>query len=70
MVCELGNMLFNTETLPCPGLIFKDNKYWCGPVIDKIYHLLPVHARLYRIALGIGKRCSNEAKEERETICL
>lgn len=63
-VCEIGKMIFNTETLPCPGLIYENGKHWCGPVMGEIIY--PGFSKMFKLALGIGKGCDSEIIERKE----
>ena len=57
-VCLLGEKLFETKEIPCRGLVFKDNKYYCGLVLmgDELIDGLSKHLRLL---LGIGICCDS-----------
>lgn len=55
-VCKIGETLFETRTPPCPGLVFTDNKYWCGVVL-KASDCVPGASEFLAFALGIGRGC-------------
>ena len=58
-VCDIGRILFETDTPPCPALIPDGDKMACGVVVhgDIINEGLSVLATL---ALGIGKGCDSQ----------
>ncbi len=57
-VCEIGVKMFGTDKTPCPGLIYRDKKFWCGVVIfaDKEF---PDESKILHVALGIGYGCDS-----------
>jgi len=60
-VCYIGERLFDTDKPPCPGLIYKNGKYWCSAVLygDKFFK---GSSALFSNALGIGTFCDGVKK--------
>ncbi len=40
-VCLLGFVILRTETTPCPSLIERDGKYWCGLITETERFVFP-----------------------------
>lgn len=58
-VCEIGVRLFETEQLPCPALVYEDNRYWCGVVRHADIFEIDGLQGFLKLALGIGVGCDS-----------
>jgi len=60
-LCLLGELFFETKTPPCPALIFKEGKSWCGFVLyaDSVWPGIGISEHLAYL-LGIGKGCDTQ----------
>ena len=56
-VCPVGQKVYRTTQAPCPGLEFREGRFWCGAVkiADEIGR-----GPLIRLVLGIGFGCDSE----------
>lgn len=64
-VCDLGEMIFGADTAaPCPALIEKDGRAWCGIIlgVDKAAMNVDIDppSDLMKEFIGIGQGCSME----------
>lgn len=68
-LCKIGEMAFPETPAPCPGLLYRDGRYWCDVVISEQRAFdtgelttPPILAEM----LGIGRGCDAETEEEIE----
>lgn len=40
-VCLIGKVVLGTERIPCPALVKKEEKYWCGLIIETDKYVFP-----------------------------
>ena len=55
-VCLIGIIMFKIDKPPCPALIYRDGKYWCG-VVEKADLVSKGLSDYFAELLGIGVCC-------------
>jgi len=64
--CPLGVLLFDASA-PCKGLIFKEGRYWCQPLIKSTGVAKGVVRKRLEGNLSIGAGCCSSLNTDRLT---